>query len=98
MNYTGKGNHSVRQLEQICEEQQEKIYQEQLIKQELVEALEIAMYEVRDWHEYNYDQIDSFENNGTNKERDMQADVANGIYEKLQTIKAAIQKAKGGNK
>ncbi len=60
---------------------------------DLFKALEMAMYEMKDWHEYNYNQIDSFDNNGTNNERDMQSDIANSIYEKLQIIKAAIKKA-----
>lgn len=62
---------------------------------ELLRALEMAVHEIKDWHEYNYNQIDSFDNNGTNNERDMQADIANGIYDKLQMIKAVIKKSKG---
>lgn len=56
---------------------------------ELLEALEMAMYEVKDWHEYNYNQIDSFDD----RERAMQVDVANSIYEKLQKIRSVITKA-----
>lgn len=57
----------------------------------LLKMLEVAMYEVKDWHEYNYNQIDSFED----RERSMQVDVANSIYDKLQAIKSVIKKAKG---
>lgn len=40
MNYTGKGNHSVNQLEEICENQIEELYDNQLARQLLLEALE----------------------------------------------------------
>ena len=48
--YKGKGNHSVNQLESICEEQKEAMYQNQLMKQEMLGALKGAIDIVDLWH------------------------------------------------
>lgn len=37
--YKGKGNHSVSQLEAICEEQKEVLHQNQLMKQEMLDII-----------------------------------------------------------
>lgn len=45
--YKGKGEHSVNELEQICDEQQEKLHQMQLQKQDLLLTLQQIQFAVK---------------------------------------------------
>jgi len=52
----------------------------------LAEALDAAIHDLKDWHEYNQMQVESFDGN----ERELQQSLADDIKERLIKVKTAL--------